>query len=59
MDRPRVYIETTVPSYLAAFRSKDIMNLDVIRKLRVANVREGRETPIILTPQAMLESLED
>ena len=45
--------------YLVTWNCAHIMNLDVIRKLRAANAREGRETPIILTPQAMLESLED
>ena len=45
--------------YLVTWNCAHIMNLNVIRKLRAANVREGRETPIILTPQAMLESLED
>jgi predicted nucleic acid-binding protein len=45
--------------YVVTWNCAHIMNLNVIRKLRAVNISEGWETPVILTPQAMLESLED
>ncbi len=45
--------------YFVTWNCAHLMNLDVIRKLRAANLREDRITPIIITPEAMLETLED
>ena len=45
--------------YFVTWNCAHLMNVDVIRKLRAANLREGRVTPIIITPEAMLETLED
>ena len=45
--------------YFVTWNCAHLMNADVIRKLRAVNLREALETPIIITPEAMLEMLED
>ncbi len=45
--------------YFVTWNCAHLMNVDVIRKLRAVNDRESQATPIIITPEAMLETLED
>ncbi|MFH0938508.1 MAG: hypothetical protein V1899_04400 [Planctomycetota bacterium] len=53
----RVFIETTIPGYLAARPARDIVNGALQHHLRHLSRQCGYELPVICTPEELMEEI--
>ena len=55
----KIYLETTIPSYLVTWNCSHLANGEMIQRLLKANAELKCPTPLVVTPEEILESLED